>query len=45
MKQRFSLVYLDRAFDLCTFSARIDHLTPSRTDAASRTSWMFHHIL
>lgn len=45
MKQRFSLIYLDRAFSLSTFSARIDQLTSGRTDAASRTSLMFHHIL
>ena len=45
MKQRFSLVYLDRAFNHSTFSSRIDQLSSGRTDAASRTSWMFHHIL
>ena len=45
MKQCFSLVNLDRAFNLFTCSARIDQLPPGRTDAASRTSWMFHRIL
>jgi len=44
MKQRYSLVYMDRAFNLFTCSAGIDQLTPGRTDAASRTFRMFHHI-
>lgn len=45
MKQRFSLVYLDRVLNVSACSARIDQLTRDQTDASSRTFWTCHDIL